>query len=377
MENIEPLVRAKMPFVAPDDRLARIAQVLARTRANAALVAEGSRLIGCVMRKLLLRPPLSPETKAERLATHVPCGQPGTAIENAIAMMLQSGCDLLPVVEGDKLVGAAFARDLALRDPAFGALLVRDASDHLAPPLRVDSSVSEAARCLREMDMESLPLVDTKGAFSGWISFPDVQRYLVAPTRALRRTGELVGEKDRPLRNPIGPLANRSNLAIGAESNLHDAILRLCRKQLNEITVLDRGTVLGHLSIIRILGLKMPTPDLMVQTAGLEEEDPLPVSQVIGNLRSTALKIRKICRNMGTPEIKVKSYMHAGSGRKRYEVRVSFSVPERYVAEAQGWDLAATSSKAIGKVEKEVLRGRSRVIDSHRRRRARAIQGVD
>jgi len=377
MENIEPLVRSKVPFVAPDDRLARIAQVLARTRANAALVAEGRTLTGCVMRKLLLRPPLSPETKAERLASHMPFGQLGDTIEDAVAMMLQSGCDLLPVVEGGKLVGALFARDLALRDPALEDLAVKDASHHLAPPLGLDSSLSEAARRLREMDMESLPLIDKKGAFSGWISFPDVQRYLVSPARALRRTGELVGEKDRPLRNPVGPLANKSNLTIGSESGLHDAILRLCQKQTNEITVLEGDIVMGQLSIMRILGLRMPTPALMVQTAGLEEEDPLAVSQVVGNLRSTALKISRICRNMRTPEIKVKSYMHAGSGRRRYEVRVSFSVPEQYVAEAQGWDLAAVSNIAIGKVEKEILRGRSRVIDSHRRRRTRLILGVD
>jgi CBS domain-containing protein len=237
--------------------------------------------------------------------------------------------------------------------------------------------VSEAATCLREMDMESLPLVDGKGAFSGWISFPDVQRYMVAPSRGLRRTGELVGERNRPLRNPVAPLANRSNLTVSPETKLHDAIGLLCQKQLNELTVVDKDIVFGHLSIMRILGLKMPAPDLVVQTAGLEREDPLDVSQVVGNLRSTALKIKRICRNMGTPEIKVKSYEHVGSGRRRYEVRVTFSVPEQYVAEAGGWDLVAVSNKAIGKVEKEILRQRSRIIDSRRTRRARSRGWVD
>jgi len=372
VDSIRPLVSTKVHYLAPDDRLVRIAEVIARSRANAAIVATNGQLIGCVMRKLLLRPWLSPETKAERLTSHVPSADPQTTVKDAVARMLQSGCDILPAVQGGVIIGALFARDLAAQDPSFRDLSVNDASNHLAPPLADSSSISEAATCLRRMDMGSLPLVDEKGNLSGWISFSDVYRYLVAPSRGLRRTGELVGEKDRPLRNPVALLANSSGLTVSPDTSMHDAIALLCERQLNEITVVDKDAVVGHLNIMRILRLISMPPDIAVQTTGLEGEDPLAVSRILANLRSIALKIGKASRNMRAPEMRVKSYEHEGSGRKRYEVRVTFSLPEQYVAEAAGWDLVSVSTEAIRKVEKSILRRRSKAIDSHRRPRKRS-----
>ena len=371
MNDITSLIRTKIPLVAPGDRLARIALVMSRTRSNAILVGEGGTLVGCVMRKQLLKPPLSPETKAERLLSHPPILATETTTEDAIALVLQSSCDLLPVVDKGKVRGAILARDLAFQDPALRKLTLNDLINKLVPPIPETISISEAAAFLRNMDMESLPLIGSKGDPASWVSFPDIQRYLVSPQKGVRGTGEFVGEKGRPSRNPVGSIANEMGIRATREMNLHEAIGLLCSKKCNELTVFDGTDVLGHLNILGILALTRPSVDLLIQIAGMEEEDPIEVGQVIGNLKATALKIQEIWKNMGTPEIKVKSYEHRGSKRKRYKVRVAFSVPEQYVAEAEGWNLLAASTQAVKRVERELLRGHAKSIESHRRGRTR------
>jgi CBS domain-containing protein len=372
MDDVSSLVETKTAVLDPADRLARIALVLSRTRCNAAPVARGDRFLGCVMRRQLLRPPLAPDTKAERLLSHPPILRPDTRIEDAVALVLQSGCDLLPVADGERLLGMVSARDIAHSHADFVGLSLSDVAEHLAPPVPAGGSISEAATALRELNMESLPLVAQAQELSGWITFARIHPYLVAPEKGVRGTGEFIGEKERPYGNPIAPLATKTGLTSPMDLSLPDAIDLLRTKQSNELTVVEKSRVLGHLNVLGIIAASRRGEDILVQVTGLDEEEPAVAMAVTQNLKAAALKIARSCREIGTPELKVKTYEHRGSKRRRYDVRVSFSLPERYVAEAKGWDLLPVTSQALKKVEREISRSRSKLIDLHKHRRKRS-----
>jgi len=367
MDTIQPLVRKEIPSVKPQDRLARVAQVLSKTRSNIVLVQERGTLMGSVMRRQLLRSPLSLETKAERLLSHPPLLRPDATQEDAIALTLQSRCDLLPVGRSNRVQGVVLARDLAAQDPALKAYSVSDLADQAADPVSHLSSLGEVASVLRDLDLESIPLSDEKGNLFGWACFSDLQRYLVSPERGVRRRGEIVGEKDRPLRNPVKTLASQRGIKIPGNTNLQRAVEILRSERANEITIVDDNKVIGHINILGILASTRQRADVLVQVAGLEEEDPVVVSQILDNLKSTTIKIRGMWKNMGTPELKVKSYERGHSGRKRYEVKVSFTVPDLHMAKAEGWNLLMAATQALKKIERDLIETRSKVIHSHHR----------
>jgi CBS domain-containing protein len=273
----------------------------------------------------------------------------------------------LPVLERNRLIGGVNARELAhelrsLPDTQLGEI------GHLASPLTEDLVILEAAARMRESDSESMPIVDQGGALTGWVNFPDIFRYVISPERGVRGTGEFVGEKIHPGKNPVSSISDSVGVTATADMTAPQAVELLYRTRRNEATVIEDGLVLGQISILGILSVTRERSDVLIQVAGLEEEDPFVVNQITGNMRATALKLGRMCRNMSTPEIKVKSYEHGGSSRRRYEVRVTFSIPERYVAEAKGWDLLSTSQRALKRVEREIIRNRSKLIDSHRHR---------
>ncbi len=350
--------------------------VLSRTHTNAAMISLGGNYMGCVRRKQLLRPPLAPDTKAERFLTHLPIIGPRTLIRDAIALVLQSDSEMLPVVVKNKLQGVVFARDLAAKDPNLGQATLADVTQHEASPIPASSSISEAAAALRRHDMESIPLVEENGELGGWASFSDIYRYVIAPEKGVRGTGEFVGEKLHPMRNPVAPLASHLGITSPPDMILSDAVGLLREKGRNELTMVEDVRAVAHVNVLGMLSLVGEPSDLLVQVAGLEDEDSMVVGQIIGNLRATARKVGRICKGLQTPEIKVKTYEHRGSRRKRYEVRVTFSVPEQFVAEAKGWDLLSVSQRAIKKVEREIIRARSKIIESHRQRRTRPAEEV-
>jgi CBS domain-containing protein/ribosome-associated translation inhibitor RaiA len=360
-------MRTKLPTVGPEDKATKAARLLSRSGFNSLLVSEGEDLVGHIMRRMLLRPPISPETKVDRMLSHPAKLERNESVDDAIARVLQADCDMLPVVDGGKLQGAVLARDLAFQDRSLRGLTLESVIDRATGPIGPDIAISEAASMMRNSDLESLPVVQDDELI-GWVSFSDLQRYMFSPEKGVRGKGEYAGEKEHPLRNPVKHILGRDGTRVDLDDDLHKSIGTLCSSKVNEFTILDRETVLGQVNIRGILAETRGQPDILVQVAGLEEEDPMVVQRVLSDLKASARKVNEIWDNVETPELKVKSYHHKGSKRKRYEVRVSFAVPEHYVAEAKGWDLLTTCQAAIKKVEKELRKQREKIIDSHQKR---------
>jgi signal-transduction protein with cAMP-binding, CBS, and nucleotidyltransferase domain len=284
---------------------------------------------------------------------------------------------MLPVIARKSFEGVVLARDLAANHPTLGNMNLEEVTHGIAPGIPAGSTISDAATALRNYDMESVPLVEKDDELGGWVSFAEIQRFLIAPERGVRGTGEFVGEKEHPLRNPVLPLASHTGAKVAVGSNVGSVLKLMLQNKCNEVTVVDGNRVILHIGMLGILSLTRQPSHMLVQVAGLEDADPIDAGQLVDNLRATAEKLQKICRGMGTPELKVKTYEHRGSSRKRYEVRVAFSVPDQYVAEAKGWNLLRVGTQAIKKVEREIIKGRSRTLESHRHRRTRPAQGVD
>ncbi len=365
MPNVESLTRTKIPLVQPEDTINRIAQFITRTRCNAALVRDGNTFVGNVMRSQLLRPPLSPETKAGRLISHPPVLEKSESIKDAIARTVQSRCDILPVIDKDEFQGAVLARDLAFQDRSIRGISVEEISDQIVPPISSDVSISEAGTALRQNDLESIPLVEGSGDLVGWISFSSIHRYMISPEKGVRGTGEFVGEKDHPLRNPAKTLAKEDGSRIEVGTGVHDVVAMMCSSKLNEITIVEDEEILGQLNIHSILTATREESKIPVQVKGLEGEDPMVADKVISDLRAMAGKISSRWQNVETPKLTVKSYHHQGSKRKRYEVKVSFPVPDQHVAQAEGWDLLTVCQTALKRIERELRKERSKIIDSH------------
>jgi CBS domain-containing protein len=377
LDDVKNLIRTRIPSVGPDDRVARVALVLCRTHSNSAVVRDGKKFAGYVMRKQLLRPPVAPDTKAERLLTHPPVLSPSSKLDDSISLMLQSGCDMLPVIARKNFEGVVLARDLAANHPSLGRMDLEEVTHGVAPGIPAASTISDAATALRNYDMESIPLVEKNDELGGWATFADIQRFLIAPEKGVRGTGEFIGEKEHPLRNPVLPLASHTGSKVATGSDVGSALKLMGDNKGNEVTVVDGNMVVIHIGVLGILSLTRQPTEMLVQVAGLEDADPIDAGQLVDNLRATAAKLQRICRGMGTPELKVKTYEHRGSSRKRYEVRVAFSVPDQYVAEAKGWNLLRVGTQAIKKVEREIIMARSKTLEAHRHRRTRPAEGVD
>jgi CBS domain-containing protein len=111
--------------VEPGSALAQAAERMHERGVGAILVLEGSRLVGILTERDLLRAVATgfrPDDPVSRWMTHHPEAiEPSDSLEHAAVLMIHGGFRHLPVVDGDTVAGILSIRDLmrvALADSA-------------------------------------------------------------------------------------------------------------------------------------------------------------------------------------------------------------------------------------------------------------------
>lgn len=103
---------------------------------------------------------------------------PKATVQYAAEMMRAFDVGLLPVCQGEKLVGVITDRDLTVRVTAAGlsptVVTVADAMSTDAASCRETDDVREAAVLMEELQVRRLPVVDSEGMLIGIISLADI-----------------------------------------------------------------------------------------------------------------------------------------------------------------------------------------------------------
>ena len=104
---------------------------------------------------------------------------PGQSICDAARLMAELDCGVLPVGEGDRLVGMITDRDIAVRAVAQHKspdTLVRDAMSNEVKYCFEDQHVDQVARNMSDLRVRRLPVLDRDRRPVGVLSLGDVAR---------------------------------------------------------------------------------------------------------------------------------------------------------------------------------------------------------
>jgi CBS domain-containing protein len=131
--------------------------------------------------------------------------QSGATVMEAARLMRDEDAGIVPVVDGDKLVGTVTDRDIAIRVVARGRD-VRNAivADCMTEHVYACFANEPLAECMRQMarhQVRRMPIVDERGRLVGILAQSDLARHSarhpVADER--RAVAQVVGEVSKPL----------------------------------------------------------------------------------------------------------------------------------------------------------------------------------
>ena len=120
------------------------------------------------------------------------CSADGTVVE-AAKIMRDEDVGMVPVVEGDKLIGTLTDRDIAIRVVAEGKdpnqVTVREVASKQVVTIDPQQDLDEALRIMAKHQVRRLPVVEEDGRLVGVVAQADVAR-----EGDDTQTGELVQE---------------------------------------------------------------------------------------------------------------------------------------------------------------------------------------
>jgi CBS domain-containing protein len=104
--------------------------------------------------------------------------QPGDTLQAAAQAMDELNVGVLPVCEGDRLVGLVTDRDIVIRSVSAGqdprTATVADAMTTDPRTLSTEDSVMDALRMMKEQQLRRVPVLDGQGKLAGIVSLGDL-----------------------------------------------------------------------------------------------------------------------------------------------------------------------------------------------------------
>jgi len=135
---------------------------------------------------------------AEAMTRDVRVAHPDQSIQEAARMMADIDAGILPVGEGDRLVGMITDRDIAIRAVAEGKGPQTPIRDVMSPEVKYcfeDDDTDEVARNMAEIQVRRLPVVNRDKRLVGIIALGDL---------AVMEGGRVAGEAVSGISQPGG-----------------------------------------------------------------------------------------------------------------------------------------------------------------------------
>ncbi len=135
---------------------------------------------------------------AEAMSRDVRVANPDQSILDAAKMMADGDCGVLPVGEGDRLVGMITDRDIVVRGLAQGKggdAKVRDVMSDDVKYCFEDDDVNDVARNMGDLQVRRLPVVNQDKRLTGIVSLGDIS----INTGDTQAAGEALSEISEPV----------------------------------------------------------------------------------------------------------------------------------------------------------------------------------
>ena len=306
--DIGDIVSTEYEEISSDERAAKLQAVFDDPAVKGVIVVGEGGYEGVVTRRQLATSNLSPDRKVGSLVWNVPRVAPDEDVREVSRLMIDGDTRILPVFEGQRMVGVVTGDDLLHAvEPFLDAATVGDVYSADLVTVDPETTFGEALNRLREHRVTHLPVVE-EGSAVGVLSLYDVTGITVRATsksqggsaggtdsfggsvsegaaRAHGGFGAREGDIDRILDLPVRDVMVSPARTIGTGESLDAAVAEMFDAGVSSLVVVDEeGDVDGIVTKTDVLdALTWEAPgNRAVQIYGADLMDDLTYDRVVG-----------------------------------------------------------------------------------------------
>jgi CBS domain-containing protein len=389
--DVTDIVITDFDTVDSDTRLSTVQSRLEEDGLRAIVVVDDGEYQGLITPRQLVTGRVDPDAKAGGYVWHVARVRPHDDVRSVAARMVGSTTKVLPVFEGENLVGLVTAEALLEAvQPFLGVLSVRDVVTHDPETVSPDTTIGRALHEFREHGVGHLPVVGTREpggppdereegsgieTLVGILSIRDVLGFV---GREMERAqggtpgefpggtgqsrggfGERRGDIDRMLDLPVENVMSDVTATTGPDTPLDDAVAKMLDRDISSLVVAKDDLPVGIVTWTDVLeALTLTGEDrLPVQITNIDLLDDMTraeLSELIEDVAAKHGRMRVLEANL---------YLHEHDETLRgvslilARIRL-FTDKGHFVGTGEGYGAAHAIRLAANVLERSILEGK-------------------
>lgn len=355
VKKISELELSNAVTTGGDMTVSEVLSEMARLDVREMLVAgEKDKLIGMITRQSIIDVGTNPTTaKVKTFMFKPPVLRMEHTVEDAARMMKETGVDSLPVLDGrDSLVGVVLV-DEVVKALELGDAKVAEIMTNSPTVVREDAPIATARAVMKNHGISRLPVVDAKGTLVGVVSASDIVKKAMAVPRERERNRDTVEYKVAYMSTPVKSIMSKKLVTCSPEHKIKEAMKKMLQNNVRLLPVVKEGRPIGLVTKKQILGVPIgPGPEgINVYFSGLKDMTNFE-RQAFRDL--VANRFRKLGKLMphGEVEVSMKKV-----GASKVEVKLHASLGSKlpgFVVSAVSYDPELALAEALRMVERKV-----------------------
>lgn len=235
---------------------------------DAIVVMDKDKYQGMLLKRCLMEPKISLETKVHTFLTHTPKLSPNTPVEEIARLMNENGVYHLPVIDNDIFVGIVTADDVVrkLTEQTLGSQPIKTIMCTQPLSISPEETIGKVINMFQQHNIPYLAVVDhTK--IVGAITMEDIIEKVMHPgarTGGWTGHGYSTGEKNKKLDLPVKSIMKEKPLLMSPDATIQDVHTRMNKFDQDGVLIGKENNLHGIVTHKELLapfvGLAEPEP---------------------------------------------------------------------------------------------------------------------
>jgi len=208
---------------------------------DAIVITDKEKYIGMLLKRCLMKPKISLETKVHTVITHTPKLSLFTPIEEIARLMIENNVYHLPVIENENVIGIVNADDVLKKfiEKEIGSQPIKTIMCTQPLTINPEENLGKAINMFQQQDIPYLSVVEhTK--IVGAITMDDIIEYVMHPDVKMKGYtghGEFATEKKKKLDLQVKSIMKEEPIIMSPDATIKEVHTRMHKFRLNGMLI--------------------------------------------------------------------------------------------------------------------------------------------
>jgi CBS domain-containing protein/ribosome-associated translation inhibitor RaiA len=278
-----------------------------------------------------------------------------TSVKEALMKVVDTGIDLIPVIEEDNMIGVVSDYDILQAFKRHKLLSKIKVKDLMRRPITIyeDDTIAKARSLMRNNRIDVLPIINKSRTFLGFASALDlINRFMSFPTEKQKGKGERIGKMIPKLSLPVKAILRKDIDTVTPNMKVSDALNCMFKWGIKSIPVIAGNKVQGilvRMNMLKFLRNRFAKKGIPINITGnLTREEFSELRDI------TEYNVKKFLYFVSDiKELKV--VVQKSEGKKHYEIYLGLIKKGKDMhSRVEGKNFRLILTKAIHKIDKQL-----------------------